>query len=254
MTRSPETVTKAELHGFVDGELDEARRDEVAAYLARHPEAAARVAAYEEQNAALHAMFDPLLDESDPAAPPPPAAGRRITRLVGAVAAAIALLLVGGVAGWTIGAGRGAADAAVPVARHAVVAHEIFGPEVAHPVDVTADQEGHLLAWLSWRLGVALKLPRLDEVGYSLIGGRLLAGPDGPAAQFLYEDERGYRLTLYVAAYPEGDGAAELRYAEAKGGQVFYWVDVRLGYALTAKVDLTTLRRVARAAFEQLKS
>ena len=40
MTRRP--ITDDELHAYIDGQLDDARRAEVAAYLAAHPELAAR--------------------------------------------------------------------------------------------------------------------------------------------------------------------------------------------------------------------
>ena len=48
------------LHAFIDGELDAAGRAEVEQWLARHPEDAARLAAYSRQKAALHAAFDQL--------------------------------------------------------------------------------------------------------------------------------------------------------------------------------------------------
>jgi anti-sigma factor RsiW len=39
-------VTEAELHAYVDGRLPEARRSEVELYIERHPDEAARLAAY----------------------------------------------------------------------------------------------------------------------------------------------------------------------------------------------------------------
>ena len=42
-------VTEAEVHAYVDGALPAARAAEVEAYLAEHPEEAARVLAYREQ-------------------------------------------------------------------------------------------------------------------------------------------------------------------------------------------------------------
>ena len=41
---APKKVSKAELHAFVDGQLDPARRREVEEFLAENPDAAARVA------------------------------------------------------------------------------------------------------------------------------------------------------------------------------------------------------------------
>ena len=61
-----------------------------------------------------------------------------------------------------------------------------------------ADQEAHLVAWLSKRLGTQLKIPQLSGLGFNLVGGRLLPGDQGPVAQFMYQDAQGQRLTLYV--------------------------------------------------------
>ena len=63
MTEENGKITTEELHALADGRLDPARRAEVAAYLESDAEAAAQVAAYRRQNAALHAAFDPVLNE-----------------------------------------------------------------------------------------------------------------------------------------------------------------------------------------------
>ena len=59
-------------------------------------------------------------------------------------------------------------------ARRAAIAHVVYSPEVRHPVEVAANEEAHLVRWLSKRLGIQLKVPHLGALGYSLVGGRLL--------------------------------------------------------------------------------
>src|SRR5205085_10084240 len=95
--------------------------------------------------------------------------------------------------------------AAVPVAAaqpaatfpmRAARAHLVYAPEVRHPVEVDATQQEHLVKWLSKRLGLDLKVPLLTGEGFELLGGRLLPGPEGPVAQFMYQDSAGKRLTL----------------------------------------------------------
>src|SRR5204863_1436 len=81
------------------------------------------------------------------------------------------------------------------LARRAAVAHAVYSPEVRHPVEVGADDEQHLLTWLSKRLGAKVRAPKLDEVGMSLVGGRLLPGDSGPVAQFMYQSQNGRRAT-----------------------------------------------------------
>src|SRR4030095_2666588 len=93
-------------------------------------------------------------------------------------------LLIGTLAGWELHESRPtaapAADMGVAMARRAAIAHATYSPAVRHPVEVGADQEAHLIAWLSKRLGAPLRAPQLDEVGYSLVGGRLLPGDNSP--------------------------------------------------------------------------
>ena len=60
-------VDEGELHAFVDGQLPAARRREVAAHLAAHPDAADRVAAYLHQRDALARLGRRLAGEPIPA-------------------------------------------------------------------------------------------------------------------------------------------------------------------------------------------
>jgi anti-sigma factor RsiW len=128
----------------------------------------------------------------------------------------------------------------------------VYSPEVRHPVEVGADQEAHLVAWLSKRLGTPLKVPHLGDLGYSLVGGRLLPGERGPVAQFMYQDGKGQRLTLYVRVNPDDSGETAFRFAQEHGVGVFYWLDRKLGYALSGEVEKNELLRIATAVYRQL--
>jgi hypothetical protein len=63
------------------------------------------------------------------------------------------------------------------LADQAIDAHQVYVTEVRHPVDVGSDQEAHLVAWLSKRLGQKLVATDLAKQGFELVGSRLL--PDG---------------------------------------------------------------------------
>jgi anti-sigma factor RsiW len=169
---------------------------------------------------------------------------------------AASLVLVGVLAGWMLrgaypglpgGAGQGSA-----LARQAAVAHVVFSPEVRHPVEVPADQEDHLVKWLSRRLGTDLQCPKLGPLGYELVGGRLLSGPSGPVAQFMYQDSRGARLTLYVSAQRGEPRATAFRFSQEDKVSVFYWIDGRYGYALSGEMGRDALLRVADVVYKQL--
>jgi anti-sigma factor RsiW len=249
MSRQP--VTEADLHAFIDGVLPAARAAEVDAYLADHPEEAARLAAYREQVAALRREFDPVLDEQPP---------RRLevprwywARPLLRYAAVVAWFTLGGVIGWQLHAYTADRRAeAISWPRRAAIAHVIYSPEVRHPVEVAANEEAHLVRWLSKRLGTPLTVPHLGDLGYTLVGGRLLPGERGPVAQFMYQDGKGQRLTLYVRVNPDDSGETAFRFAQEHGVGVFYWLDRKLGYALSGEVDKNELLRVATAVYRQL--
>ncbi len=250
MSGSP--VTESELQAYVDGLLPAVRAAEVAQHLAQHEEDARRVAAWRDQNAALRAAFDPVL-----AAPVPDrlqAAVRRSNRRwMIRYAVAAGLMVISGVAGWHLH-GFVVADRTqtVYLVRNAAMAHAVYTPEVRHPVEVGADQEEHLVRWLSKRLGTSLKVPHLAPQGYALVGGRLLPGERGPAAQFMYQDGKGQRLTLYVRINNEMQTQTAFRFAQEKGVSMFYWLDGRIGYALSGDTDRSELLRVADAVYRQL--
>ncbi len=255
-----QAIREAQLHALADGILPEDQRAAVDAHLRAHPDDAARVAAWCEQNRQLRALFDPVLDDAVP--PPllraaaPPAANGPWRRHAMQAAAALVLVAAGGAGGWLLrGADGGAASAsAVSLARSAAIAHAVYTPEVRHPVEVGAEQEAHLVQWLSKRLGSKLQPPVLAPLGYQLIGGRLLPGDgDGPVAQFMYEDGKGQRLTLYVAKERAGRQETAFRYAQEKDLGVFYWIDGPLGYALSANLPKKELGRIADAVYAQLE-
>lgn len=148
---------------------------------------------------------------------------------------------------------HGAVPDGDPFTAEAIAAYRTFAVEVRHPVEVDATQEAHLVQWLSRRLGHELKAPDLARFGYQLMGGRLLPADSGPAAQFMYQNAAGQRLTIYLKGGEQG-GQTRFRYAEADGIAACYWVDRGFGYAVAAPVDRKTLLRVSEAVFRQTET
>ncbi len=252
---APKPIDETRLHAYVDGELDETLRAEVEAWLAENPNDAARVHAYRAQNASLHELFGPVLEEPLPEALSEslrtPPRRRPMPRWM-KMAAAFALFAVGGLTGWGLhGLQPDAGSSEKKLASHAVGAHLVYVSEVRHPVEVGADQESHLVAWLSKRLGQAVKTPQLGAAGYTLVGGRLLPDDGRPAAQFMYEDAGGNRLTIYVCT-AKGDEDTAFRFVEDRGVSAFYWVDAPLSYALTGKMPREELLTLARSVYDEL--
>ena len=259
MTR--QAISEAQLHALADGVLPEAQRAAVDAHLRAHPQDAARVEAWRDQNRQLRALFDPVREQAVPQhllqAAAPPAANGAWRRPAMQAAAAVVLVLAGGAGGWLLRGDAGNGDAGASprmLARSAAIAHAVYTPEVRHPVEVGAEQEAHLVQWLSKRLGTQLRPPMLSPLGYQLIGGRLLPGDgDGPVAQFMYQDGGGKRLTLYVAKERAGRQETAFRYAQEKDLGVFYWIDGQLGYALSANLPKQELGKIAEAVYAQLE-
>lgn len=248
------TVIEADLLAYVDDRLPAGRRADVEAHLARHAEDAAKVAAWQQQADDLRAHFAPLDESVTPAlaalfAPKP----SRVFPVMLRIAAVLLIAVIGAGAGWV---GRGYVAAPVVVAalpQEAARAHLVYSKEVLHPVEVTAKEEQHLVTWLSKRVGTQLKVPSLAAQGYGLVGGRLLPASSGnnAAAQFMYENRQGQRLTLYVRS-GEGGSDTSFRFAGEGNAVAFYWVDGGFGYALTGEAGREALLPAARMVYEQL--
>lgn len=254
MTDREFPIGEDELQAFVDERLDGERRAAVEAHLANHPELAERVALERRQRAILRSRLEAKFAE------PIPTrlriahlrASRRTSWTNGwpRAAAAIALFTAGVTAGWFAHQVSPAALPPAPtasVAQGAQAAFRTFVVEVAHPVEVGVQQEAHLLQWLSKRLGRKLAAPDLSPFGYRLMGGRLLPGGSGAAAQLMYDDASGRRLTIYVRA-AEGTETA-FRFQREGEASTFAWIDQGFGFAVTATVARDELLPIAEAVY-----
>jgi anti-sigma factor RsiW len=266
---SPLNITEDDLHAYVDDALAPSRRAEIEAYLVLYPEDAERVRAYRAQNEALKALFNPVLAEPLPDhlhALTVQAVNSTVNRkkqpnskswLMQRIAAGMLVAMLSGVAGWLAHGqyqNNERMAQGVPLFRQAAVAHVVYSPDARRPVEVAADQEEALVKWLSKRLGTPVSPPKLGALGYELVGGRLLPGNAGPVAQFMYQDASGQRMTLYVTTENAGKPETGFRFAREGQVNVFYWVDGKFGYALSASIDKGELAKVATAVYDQLEA
>ena len=160
---------------------------------------------------------------------------------------------------WRAAAGIGQRGSSEPRGQEgafvatAMGAHTVYVPEVRHPVEVKAD-EAHLVRWLTKRVGADVRAPVLSGTGWKLMGGRLLPDQEGhPAAQFMYEDATGRRLTLYIRKETGLDNTS-FRFAERDGFGAFYWIDRPLAYALTGRLSRDELETLAILIYGQLEA
>jgi anti-sigma factor RsiW len=250
MTDRDSPVTEDELHAYIDGELPADRTQAVEAWLAAQPEEAARVAHWRMQMELIRAHYGAVATEPVPARLGIDAVMRssRSWKAVAAAAAVVAFL-VGGLVGWMVhGASASAPSPLEIVTTDALTAHRLYIAEVRHPIEVRA-AERHLLPWLSKRVGTALRAPDLGSFELKLLGGRLLPGPHGPAALFMYEGPSGERYTYYCTRLKVAPSA--LRYSVADKIGAVLWVDSGIGYVISGPADRAQLTKIAEAAYEQ---
>ena len=108
--------------------------------------------------------------------------------------------------------------------------------------------------YLADRMGKAVRVPSLDTFGYRLVGSRVLPDTNGPAAQFVFSDESGKKVSLYVRGEQAND--VDITYALADDLSMFYWNDSDRSYAMVTRVDdergREALLTAAKAVFGQL--
>ncbi|MGN7726345.1 anti-sigma factor family protein [Luteimonas sp. 22616] len=225
------------LQAYVDGELDEVQRRDVDACLAAQPALAARVAQWRRDAAGLRAALAGGLS-LPPQARLDPVSIRRTRRKrtqqrLALCASLVLALGLGGMGGWQAKSARVAA--AAPPMDDAVTAYRIFATDRTRPVEMDASHGPELQAWLSARLGRPMSLPDLQSYGFALLGGRMLATPDGAAAMLMYQDDDGRRISFYVRP--------STRFADARGSRrddglaLRYWYRNGYGFAVVGRAD-----------------
>lgn len=258
MNGKPYDVDESELHAWVDGQLPEERRAAVEAAVAADEGLAARVAAYRAQNEEIRALYGDVASEPVPRhlRPQRIAARQNRRRWLMPVAASIVWLAAGLAGGW-IARGYLAdgprVEPAHYVASQALSAHRLYTAEVRHPVEVFANEEAHLVRWLSKRLSYNLRMPDLSSQGFRLVGGRLLPGEGGtPAAQFMYENAGGRRVTIYVSLYESGEETA-FRYQVVNDVGAFIWLEPEMAFAVAGDIAREPLLAVSRIVYDTLE-
>jgi anti-sigma factor RsiW len=188
-----------DLHAYVDGRLEGERRAAVELYLARHPERAAEVQAWQRDAQHLRAALGTLDLPANPALDPASIRARRRRRTAARLALAASLALcvgIGGIGGWQA---RGWQVArAMPPMGDALAAYRLLAVEHGAQPDLVSHRPGDLQAWLDRHFERRVPLPDLRGAGFEPVGGRLFATEQGPAAMVLYQDTAGHAISFYV--------------------------------------------------------
>lgn len=255
---SDRPFTERDIHMALDGELPAEEREEFDTWLANNPEMKARSDRLVDDMERLRGSVATVPDEPIPdrltalvKASPPNAAGNWLTRRT--VAAAAAIFVVGGIAGYFAGAGLPFADEAEnQLAELAIGAYVTFPADLPRAVEVGGDDRGYLDGWLSRRTGLKIVAPDLSGQGFELLGGRILPGIEAPAALLIYKDQAGNQLSIYMTPQP----GEKIRgtYGDEGGPSAIYWMDRGFGCAIVSRLPNDRMTVVARNAWRQLLS
>jgi anti-sigma factor RsiW len=204
------------LSAYIDGEVSEAERKELEQLVARDDDARLLLEMLKSGNAFGNKAFEEFLHDPVPLSlvrriKQGPGVNPKAERVVNAaprqtkvrmwpraLAASIALLLIGTSTGYIIG--RTSSDSAQPANVAAARTwlddiadyHRIYSRQTAeHLVEVPASGDGRIESWLASSVGVNFSLPDLSARGLSFEGARLLVTGGKPVAQLMYRNEDG---------------------------------------------------------------
>jgi anti-sigma factor RsiW len=246
---SVKPITEDDLHGFVDGALDEVREVEVAVYLETHPEIAARIDSYGRQRLDLRAVLNPVAEEPVPSR-------LNLSHLVDMrkksrlpfwrmAAAAVFLLIAGGSGGWMLhGMYRQSSEGMVALADEAADSFATYASDRTRPVELRADKMVELVDWATERMGRKPVLPDLSKSGYRLMGGRMIATSHGAGLMLMYDDDRGTRLVMLTRPMLADQNKPMAPHAQGNV-EGWSWASGGMGYSLVGVLPADTLHPLA---------
>jgi anti-sigma factor RsiW len=273
MSTRQTSIDEDDFQAFVDGQLPPERCRAVMAYLAAHPDESSRMSDYRTLSEGLHTLYDEVLYE------PLPTRLRvdhyrgraswrdRLQRWFGFGVFGLTPRLVGLAALLAASAASGRwmhskqfqpviETQAMSFARQAASAHAVYTPDMNHPVEFGADQQEALVPYLTERMGETVHVPVLQEIGYSLVGGRVVPAGGKPAALLMYQDSQNQRITLYIrnrwTAPNAGQPERSVNYATESQIGLVWWVEGPFAYGLAGTMDREQLFATAATVQQQL--
>ena len=248
MTDPGRPIVDDDLHAYVDRLLATDRIPAVERHLRDNAEAAATVAAYSAQRDALRAAFAAIASEPIPTRLHPYviratiAARRRMWHAAAAVLLAFGL---GGGGGWLLhGQAVPPPTTITLLTEEAFANHAVFTADRRRPTELGAEQREDLAKWVSNRIHRSVAPPDLTVAGYQYLGGRLAATPHGPAGMFMYQNDQGVRLTVFVRPV-ETPTSLPQKMVAAGVLEGCAWADKGMGYTVVAPLPAADVLRLA---------
>lgn len=251
---------QADLHAYIDGELDPERRLAFEAYLASNPAVAARLHDYLHQREILRQGFarmagdHPQLTES--------LIGRlyrrlrmeRVIRRFGPLAAAVLLMVGGANVAALVYHKQTTASYGVPeFAEEAAEMHQTALSQSLAFSDLSLADLNAMAEGIPHRLGATtVSLPVLDPNLLTLVRATLVPMSKGAGLQFVYRERNGEMLTLLVVADDPVDDKG-LHAVEERGLQLVYWRNGAAAYTLAGSRSDGDLLVVAKKMADSVR-
>ncbi len=252
MSERPE-IREEDLHAFLDGELDAARRAEIADAERENGALAGRIAAFRADKKRLADVYAPLIERPLPTEWLSQIAEYGQSRrnawwsTITAIAASV-VLLVAGLATYQ----QLPANGEESIVREALAAradmlesNEVFA--IASPSQ--ARDAGPIMASA---LKMHLKVPDLSRMGYKLEYLRVYENvPGGKSVELRYRDAAYRDFALYIRHPSSG-----VRFDQYKrsGLRICVWQDDVLGTVMTGPISAAEMQRLASLAYTGLES
>lgn len=257
-------IREEDLHAYVDRQLSPEKVEAVEALMKEDPRVAQQIREWQQQNQSIQDLFDQKEFSDIPDHLNLDTIHDRLENNTKHVSkdhgipwfyslAASLLMVASGAIGWfSHGQIQPKSLNTTSFVNSAISAYQVYSVEVLHPVEVGADNQDHLVAWLSKRIKHPLKVPNLQAYGYNLLGGRLLSMNKGrPAAQLMFENKEGKRLTLLVSKNPSYRNQA-FNLKNDNEINAFYWMDETVAYSIASEMSPDALRELSKTVYQQL--
>lgn len=253
-----EIISDTELHAYIDHQLTPEQQTELEQGLEKDPAARKKLAEYQQMTHTMQQIYQPVYNEPVPEYLLTPPCKKNNSLLT--IAASLLFFIVGSLTGWQVNhlsVTSEQVNLLDNLTEPAVFSHSIYSVENLHPVEVTTDKQEHLNSWLSKRLKTKLQAPDLSQYHFELVGGRLLPSTqERMAAQYMYQNGLGERITLYIRRgnWSEQESAIAYQNEKLKSNQydVSYWTDGDLGYVLTSQQGKGINQKLSRSIYQQM--
>jgi len=248
-------VAEEDIHAYVDGMLDAAERSRVEAYLAAHPQEAARVQAYRQQNIGLHVLYDAVRREPLPESIAEIATRfqqamrrQKRNRVTALLAASVCAVAITGSLVWG-SLGEQSLQESTSIAANDVSGDMGFLP----PFDrISGGNDAATLKTLAEHYaGAPMKAPDLEAIGFKLMVQRVFPTAGGPGAQLLYQNQNGDWIALNIGG-DQRKAKTEITLVKHNDVSMFYWRRGALTYGLSGGLQIKELNKVARMVSNQL--